>query len=138
MVAETRQGVVASNKRRDRSWFIVMSGMVEKSDERVGKGESGVRITLAEASYMLDWRLTWRPVCDPKAVTEMRNAKTEFPTNRTLAINFLLQRSLHRHPSRQLRYTRRKCTIQVYGQRLRECMHYLFDLVLALTDTLPL
>lgn len=79
MAAERRQEVVARNKRRDRSWFIVMSGMVAKRDERVGKGESGVRITPAEASYMHDWRLTWRPVCDCKAVTENRNAKTKLP-----------------------------------------------------------
>jgi hypothetical protein len=56
-----------------------MSGMVEKSDERAGKGGSGVRITPTEVSYMRDWRLTWRTVCDRKAVTEQRNAKAKFP-----------------------------------------------------------
>jgi hypothetical protein len=36
-----------------------------------------VRITPAEASYMRDWRLTWWPVCNPKAVAEQGNAKTK-------------------------------------------------------------
>ena len=55
-----------------------MSGMDEKRDERVGKGESGVRITPAETSYMRDWRLTWRPVCDNRVVIEQGSAKTKF------------------------------------------------------------
>lgn len=95
MAAETRQEVAAKNKRRDRSWFIVMSGMDERSDERVGKGESGVRMTQKEASYMRDWRLTWRPVCDCKSVTEQGNAKTKLRGERdTMAINLPLLSSL--------------------------------------------
>ena len=27
---------------------------------------------------MRDWRLTWWPVCNPKAVAEQGNAKTKF------------------------------------------------------------
>jgi hypothetical protein len=123
MAAERRQEVVAKNKRRDRSWFIVMSGMVKKRDERVGKGEDGVRITPGEASYMRDWRLTWRPVCDRKALTEKRNTKTKFPGEQDISHKFPTVKEprrtntsmVHGHPSRQLRYTdsQRKYTIDV-------------------------
>jgi hypothetical protein len=65
-----------------------MSGMAEKRDERVGKGESGMRITPAEASYMRDWRLTWGAVCDRKAVTEKRNAKTKLPGEQEIGHKF--------------------------------------------------
>jgi hypothetical protein len=64
-----------------------MSGMAERIGEWVGKGEGGVRITPAEASYMRDWRLTWWAVCNLEAVAEQGNAKA----NKTLAI---LQRRL--------------------------------------------
>ena len=72
-----------------------MSGMDEKRDERVGMGESGVRIRQKEASYMRDWWLTWRPVCDRKSVTEQGNAKTKLPGKQdTMAINLRLLSSL--------------------------------------------
>lgn len=47
-----------------------MNGMAEKRDEWVGKGKVGVRITPVEASYMREWRLTWWPVYNPKAVAQ--------------------------------------------------------------------
>lgn len=65
-----------------------MSGMAGKRDERVGKGESCVRITPEEESYMRDWWLTWQPVCDRKAVTEQGNAKTKMPGEQDIGHKF--------------------------------------------------
>ena len=58
MTAKTGHEVVARNKRKDRSWFIVMNGVGIKRDEMVGKGETVIGNTPPKASYMCDWRLT--------------------------------------------------------------------------------
>jgi hypothetical protein len=60
-----------------------------------------MRITPVEGSYMRDWRLTWRPVCDSKAVTEKRKAKTKLPGEQDIGHRLLLLRSL----VEQIQYT---------------------------------
>jgi hypothetical protein len=48
---------------------------------------------------MRDWRLTWRPVCDRKAVTEVTeqsNAKTKLPGEQDIGHEFPIAKELRR------------------------------------------
>jgi len=84
---------------------------------------------------MRDWWLTWRPVCDCKAVTERRNAKTKLPGEQDIGRKFPPLKNLvgqihpwisEYDPSRQLWYTRRKYTIEIYctDRVSTECMRF--------------
>ena len=73
-----------------------MSGMVEKRDKRVGKGESEVRIPPAETTYMRDLRLTWWPVCDNNAVTDQRSPMTQLQAQQNIDHRFSIVKELPR------------------------------------------